>query len=116
VIRWVGPRRRCLLACRLGAVNIGYIKWWRDNRLQGWSENEERKAGGFDPAGDVHSQHLTMTGMSSFLALTAEVVYQLKTTGKVVALIAHTRILGAPGVLGVPSVFCSWQGRLNSSS
>ena len=64
-------------------MNIGYIKWWKDHRLMEWNENLERVAGGYDAGTDGHAQHLSMTGMSSFLAMVSTAWFEYKIDGKV---------------------------------
>lgn len=58
--------------------NVGYIKHWAENKLPGWDATLERKAAGIDSSVQLESQHLSITSMSSLLALMAQTVLLFK--------------------------------------
>ena len=69
--------------------NTGYIEHWAQNRLEQWDMSIERKAGGLDQDIIMSGQHLTLSNMSSLLALIATVVKQFLQTGTVEARLAR---------------------------
>jgi hypothetical protein len=69
----------CQIAWRPAVrVNVGYVKWWAETKLEHWDANIERRAGGVNANLPWSAQSFFLTNMSSLYALLATIVMHLQ--------------------------------------